>query len=86
MPGGNTLPTVSQISGLPSNGYPPARYTDGFQTLSAEAPLSTRFVTSRYEAELELLVFAAWAGVELVSVPVRVFYPSQEERVTHFRQ
>ncbi len=42
-------------------------------------------ITSRYEAELELLVFAAWSGVELVSIPVRVYYPPQGERVSHFR-
>lgn len=43
------------------------------------------FLTSRYEAELELLVFAAWSGVKLVSIPIRVHYPSPEERVSHFR-
>lgn len=43
------------------------------------------WITSRYEAELELLVFAAWAGVSIDSVPVRVYYPPVEERVTHFR-
>jgi len=42
-------------------------------------------ITSRYEAELELLVFAAWAGVQVTSVPVRVYYPPAEERVSHFR-
>ncbi|MBO7069476.1 MAG: glycosyltransferase [Bacteroidaceae bacterium] len=42
-------------------------------------------LTSRYEAELELLVSAAWNGVKIVSVPVNVYYPPQEERVTHFR-
>jgi len=42
-------------------------------------------VTSRYEAELELLVFAAWAGVELLPVPVRVYYPPRNQRVSHFR-
>ena len=29
-------------------------------------------LTSRYEAELELLVFASWHGVELVSIPIEV--------------
>lgn len=43
------------------------------------------FLTSRYEAELELLVFAAWHGVKQVSVPVNVYYPPKEERVSHFR-
>lgn len=42
-------------------------------------------LTSRYEAELELLVFAAWNGVEIVSLGVNVFYPPKEERVSHFR-
>ena len=41
-------------------------------------------LTRRYEAELELLVFAAWHNVPLVPVPVRVFYPPEEERVSHF--
>lgn len=42
-------------------------------------------LTSRYEAELELMVFASWHGVRLVNQPVNVFYPSREERVSHFR-
>ena len=42
-------------------------------------------ITSRYEAELELLVFAAWHNVPLISVPIRVYYPPREQRVSHFR-
>jgi uncharacterized protein (DUF2062 family) len=42
-------------------------------------------LTSRYEAELELMVFASWHGVKLVSEPVNVYYPPREERVSHFR-
>ena len=42
-------------------------------------------ITSRYEAELELLVYASWAGVQIKSVPVKVYYPPAEERVSHFR-
>lgn len=44
-----------------------------------------RLLTARYEAELELLVFAAWRGVELREIAVGVHYPPQEERVSHFR-
>lgn len=44
-----------------------------------------RFLTSRYEAELELLVFAAWHGVRLVATEVNVYYPPREQRVSHFR-
>lgn len=42
-------------------------------------------LTSRYEAELELLVFAAWNGVDIISIPIRVYYPPQSERVSHFK-
>lgn len=42
-------------------------------------------LTSRYEAELELLVFASWNGVRIISIPIRVYYPPQAERVSHFR-
>ena len=42
-------------------------------------------LTSRYEAELELMVFATWHGVEIVSKQVDVFYPPKEERISHFR-
>ena len=43
------------------------------------------FVTSRYEAELELLVFASWHGIEIEPVDINVYYPPREERVSHFR-
>lgn len=42
-------------------------------------------LTSRYEAELELMVFASWHGVELIPIPIRVYYPDPSERVSHFR-
>lgn len=35
--------------------------------------------------EVEVLVKAAWTGVPLASVPIRVFYPPAGERVSHFR-
>ena len=38
------------------------------------------FLTSRYEAELELLVFASWHGVKIVPISVQVYYPPREER------
>ena len=44
---------------------------------------SLRILTARYEAELSLLVFSAWKGIELVPIPIRVFYP--EDRVSSFR-
>lgn len=42
-------------------------------------------LSSRYEAELELLVLAAWHAVPTPSVKIQVYYPPFEERVSHFR-
>jgi len=44
-----------------------------------------RWLTARYEAELELLVLASWHGTPIVSQQVGVYYPPREERVSHFR-
>jgi glycosyltransferase involved in cell wall biosynthesis len=44
-----------------------------------------RFVTRKYEFEIEVLVRAAWKGVKVESVPVSVYYPPKEIRVSHFR-
>lgn len=44
-----------------------------------------RWMSARYEAELTLLVFSAWASVKLLPVPVSVYYPPRDQRVTHFR-
>ncbi len=55
----------------------------GFRVYPLEKRM--RFHTSRYEAELAVLVDACWHGIGLVSVPIRVYYPPVEERVSHFR-
>ena len=43
-------------------------------------------LTSRYEAELEMLVRSAWRGLDIVPVPVKVYYAPAGERVSHFRK
>jgi len=44
-----------------------------------------RFKSSRYDFEAEVLAKAAWAGLELVTVPISVHYPRPEERVSSFK-
>lgn len=39
----------------------------------------------RYEAELELLVRMAWRNIDIHEVPIHVYYPPIEERISHFR-
>ncbi|MCQ2067866.1 MAG: glycosyltransferase family 2 protein [Bacteroidaceae bacterium] len=57
----------------------------GFRVYPLDSLYGMGLVTSRYEAELELLVFAAWHGVNVQGVPVRVWYAPEGERVSHFR-
>ena len=44
-----------------------------------------RFITSRFEFEIEVIVRAAWKGIPILSVPVSVYYAPQGVRVSHFR-
>jgi len=44
------------------------------------------FIRKRYDFEIEVLVRGLWGGLPVVEVPVRTFYPPQEERVTHFHK
>lgn len=57
----------------------------GYRAYPLKKLRGLNLLTSRYEAELELMVFASWHGVDLVSIPIRVYYPPQSERVSHFR-
>jgi len=38
----------------------------------------------RYSFEIEVLVKAVWAGIELREVDISIYYPSPAERVSHF--
>ena len=46
---------------------------------------SMKAVSSRYEAELELLVRMAWRNIQIISIPIHVEYLSDEQRISHFR-
>jgi uncharacterized protein (DUF2062 family) len=46
---------------------------------------NTKFITKKYEFELEVLVRSAWQGIPINSVSVKVYYPPENERVSHFR-
>jgi len=57
----------------------------GLRIYPIDSLYGLKLVTARYEAELELLVYAAWHGVRVTGVPVRVLYQPEGERVSHFR-
>jgi glycosyltransferase involved in cell wall biosynthesis len=57
----------------------------GFRLYPIQLMGNMRFFTGKYEFELEVLYRAAWKDIQLTSIPIRVYYPSLEERVSHFR-
>lgn len=46
---------------------------------------NSRFITRKYEFEIEVIVRAAWKGIRIDWVPVKVYYAPKETRVSHFR-
>jgi glycosyltransferase involved in cell wall biosynthesis len=57
----------------------------GYRLYPIKALEGMRFFTYKYEFEIEVIVRAAWAGINVMAVPVKVYYPPAEERITHFR-
>jgi glycosyltransferase involved in cell wall biosynthesis len=57
----------------------------GYRLYPVKAIQNIRFLTRRFEFEIEALVRCAWIGIPITSVPVSVIYPSKKERVSHFR-
>jgi len=57
----------------------------GYRLYPVKQLNSINFITRKFEFEIEVLVRAAWNGLDIVHVPVQVFYPEKGKRVSHFR-
>ncbi len=57
----------------------------GFRLYPIRKLEGTRLVSGRYEFELELLVKTAWKEISVTEIPIKVYYPPGEQRVSHFR-
>jgi glycosyltransferase involved in cell wall biosynthesis len=57
----------------------------GFRIYPVAATLALDVQSTRYDFETEVLLRAARHGVELVGVPIAVYYPPIAERVSHYR-
>ena len=44
-----------------------------------------KWITRKFEFEIEVMVRSSWQGVPIRSVPVKVYYAPKGERVSHFR-
>ncbi len=56
----------------------------GYRLYPLKVVNSLNLYTTRFELEIEVIVKAAWEGVNVINLPVKVLY-DPEERVTHFR-
>ncbi len=66
-------------------GYKMSDTQSGYRLYPVSALRGMTFFTRKYEFEIEVLVRAAWKGIRIAQVPVKVFYPEKEKRVSHFR-
>ncbi len=57
----------------------------GYRLYPIEKMKGTKYFTKKYEFEIEVMVKAAWKGIDVKPVPIKVFYAEGDERVTHFR-
>ena len=58
----------------------------GYRLYPVELLWDSRFLSRRYTFEIEVLVRGSWAGLPVVSVPVSVYYPPGDQRVSHFHK
>lgn len=57
----------------------------GYRLYPIQKMKGARYFTTKYEFEIEVAVKAAWRGINVAAVPIKVFYAEGEKRVSHFR-
>ncbi len=56
----------------------------GFRLYPLFAMKKLKFYTKKFEFEIEAIVKAAWSGIKVKNIPIRIHY-ELEDRVSHFR-
>lgn len=57
----------------------------GFRAYPVRHLLKMKLICKRYNLETEVLVRAAWAGIEFKSIPIKTYYPESHLRISHFK-
>lgn len=57
----------------------------GYRLYPIQKMKGARYFTSKYEFEIEVSVKAAWRGITVLPVPIKVFYAEGDKRISHFR-
>lgn len=58
----------------------------GFRAYPVDLLSQMKLRGHRYDFEVEVLTKAVWHGLSIKDIPIRVFYPPKEERISHFDQ
>jgi glycosyltransferase involved in cell wall biosynthesis len=66
-------------------GYDVPDTQSGYRLYPIKQLQNLHFFTCKFEFEIEVIVRAAWQGIQVVSTPVMVYYAVGKERITHFR-
>lgn len=86
IPGGTTFGNrFSNFWTWVETGYQLPDTQSGYRLYPLKRLVKTRFLTRRFEFEIEALIRSAWKGIPVKSIPVSVIYPPKNERVSHFR-
>ncbi|MFO7750929.1 MAG: DUF2062 domain-containing protein [Desulfobacteraceae bacterium] len=65
-------------------GRPVGDAQSGFRAYPVEVLNHLPLGEKHYSFEVEVLVKSAWSGVPVKDIPVSVFYPEREKRISHF--
>ena len=57
----------------------------GYRLYPVKLLQSMSFFTKKFEFEIEVMVRAAWKGISVIPIPVKVYYAPKGERISHFR-
>ena len=57
----------------------------GYRLYPIQLLRKIHFFTNRYEFEVEVLVRSVWNNIRVRNIPIKVYYPPTEQRVSHFR-
>ena len=57
----------------------------GYRLYPVQKLARKTYFTRKYEFEIEVIVRASWSGIPVIFIPISVYYPPPEERITHFR-
>ena len=58
----------------------------GFRLYPLDRMRRWKLYTGKYELEMEVLVRLSWTQIPVIPVPIHVYYPPGDARITHFRK